>query len=618
MSQSYHINAVCGFEDGISTIAEDLNIKIDCDGIPLKITKGDSIAVKTDGNAAEIVYDGEYPSSIFRALKLLAANKERRFEITEKRRFDRLGVMLDCSRNAVLNVRTVKTLVKLFATLGYSYIELYTEDTLEVKGEPYYGYMRGRYTASEIKEIDAYCKKFGMELVPCIQTLAHLPAVKRWSRFRPIMDQEDVLLVGDEKTYEFLDRLFASLAENFTSRNVNIGMDEAFSLGRGRYLDKHGAVNRFDIMFEHLERVTAIADKHGFTCAMWADMFFRLAFGGAYSVESGELPREILGKIPKKLRLIYWEYSINEKKNHVKMIENHRALGNEICFAGGSNKWFGFSPQNAYSLISAENALDACIECGMKDVMITSWGDDGAEASAVSVLPSYVYYGERAWGNDLSKTEFADKFEMLCGIKLSDFLLLDSSNSLKGCSDDVFSTCGRNFLYNDYLFGLFDKSVDEEEVSVYKEHAAALEEACTAAGKYAYVFETIRALCDVLAYKADSGVRIRSAYRANDKKELKRIADEVLPAVSEKLETFYYAVRTQWLTENKICGLEITDIRLGGLIRRTLSVREILNDYISGKIDAIPELEQDVIDEFGPGKRLLHMGWKENVTANLI
>ncbi len=38
----------------------------------------------------------------------------------------------------------------------------YTEDTYEVDGEPFFGYMRGRYTKAEMKEIDAFAEELGV------------------------------------------------------------------------------------------------------------------------------------------------------------------------------------------------------------------------------------------------------------------------------------------------------------------------------------------------------------------------------------------------------------------------------------------------------------------------
>ena len=57
-----------------------------------------------------------------------------------------LAVMIDCSRNGVMKPEKVKEFALLIKNMGYNALMLYTEDTYEVENEPYFGYMRGRYT----------------------------------------------------------------------------------------------------------------------------------------------------------------------------------------------------------------------------------------------------------------------------------------------------------------------------------------------------------------------------------------------------------------------------------------------------------------------------------------
>lgn len=52
---------------------------------------------------------------------------------TEKCLFDTLGVMIDCSRNGVLLVERVEELLRFLALMGCNMIQLYTEDTYEVR-----------------------------------------------------------------------------------------------------------------------------------------------------------------------------------------------------------------------------------------------------------------------------------------------------------------------------------------------------------------------------------------------------------------------------------------------------------------------------------------------------
>ena len=83
-----------------------------------------------------------------------------------KNKFESMGLMVDCSRNAVLNVESIKKLIDLMNIMGYDSLQLYTEDTYEVEGEPYFGYKRGKYSINEIQEIDEYAKSKNVKLIP--------------------------------------------------------------------------------------------------------------------------------------------------------------------------------------------------------------------------------------------------------------------------------------------------------------------------------------------------------------------------------------------------------------------------------------------------------------------
>ena len=134
--------------------------------------------------------------------------------------------MLDMSGNAVMKAEKVKEYALYLKKLGYNMIQLYTEDTYEVDGEPFFGYMRGGYSKDDLKEIDAYCNSIGIEVIPCIQTLAHLSRIFRWDGYADINDADDMLLIDDERTYALIENMFATLAQCFSSRTVNIGLDE--------------------------------------------------------------------------------------------------------------------------------------------------------------------------------------------------------------------------------------------------------------------------------------------------------------------------------------------------------------------------------------------------------
>ena len=111
----------------------------------------------------------------------------------------RIGVMLDCSRNAVMKPSSVKNYMDILSKMGYNMLMLYTEDTYEVEGEPFFGYLRGRYSENELKDIADYGEQVGIEVIPCIQTLAHLNQIFRWSCYKSINDTEDILLADCDR-----------------------------------------------------------------------------------------------------------------------------------------------------------------------------------------------------------------------------------------------------------------------------------------------------------------------------------------------------------------------------------------------------------------------------------
>ena len=120
--------------------------------------------------------------------------------------------------------------------------------------------MRGRFSQEELKEIDDYAYDLGIEVIPCVQTLAHLATALRWPGFG-FQDTGDILLVGDERTYKFIDAILGVCAKCFRSRRINVGMDEAHMLARGAYLDKNGYRPPSEVMLEHLDRVVNSAPK---------------------------------------------------------------------------------------------------------------------------------------------------------------------------------------------------------------------------------------------------------------------------------------------------------------------------------------------------------------------
>ncbi len=527
--------------------------------------------------------------------------------------FKHLGLMFDCSRNAVLNVETVKKYIDLSKKLKFNTLMLYTEDTYEVNNQPYFGYLRGRYSKRELKEIDAYAIKNGIELIPCIQTLAHLNSIVRWKEYQDYTDIDDILLAGDEHTYKLIEDIFATLEECFTSRKVNIGMDEAHLVGLGKYLDKHGYQDRFDILLNHLKKVDEIAQKHGFEPLMWSDMFFRLANSGNYYAENITFDKKVIDMVPKDVGLIYWEYSATDSKHYDNMFKAHKQFNNETWFAGGLWCWNGFAPRNNFTIETLKACMPSVAENGIENVIFTLWGDDGKECSNLAVLPSMYYASCLARGIE-DENEIKKGYLREFGIEFDDFLLLDLPNTI----DNQLNNSNREkfMFYNDCFCGIFDCILKDDFTPKFNECAEKLAKFCDNK-EYGYLFRHYKALCEFLQIKYTIGKRTRNAYRKNDLKTLESLAKREYTEMPLKLEEFYKTFKELWFFENKPFGFDVQEIRIGGLEKRIESCRQRLLDYCSGKISKIEELEEDILPEFSDEYSYFNK-WVRNVTVNVI
>ena len=508
--------------------------------------------------------------------------------------YKHFGAMIDCSRNAVLKVSAVKNLIDALQKMGYNTLELYTEDTFEVEDEPYFGYLRGRYSSKEIKEMDSYAAAHGIELIPCIQTLAHFTNPVKLPRFAEITDVNDILLIDEPKTYEFIERMFASLAKNFTSRNVHIGMDEAHMVGLGKYLDMHGYCNRFEILNCHLERVNAIAKKYGFTAHMWSDMFFRLAAKGEYYTHGVSVPQEVREKVPQNVALVYWDYYHTKKEDYDSMIASHKEFGRELWFAGGAWTWTGFAPSARFTRVSMKPAMQSVRNNGIENVLVTMWGDNGGECPPFSQLQN-LYAIRRYADGEYDEGKIAEEFKKLFGVRAADFDLLELPDIVPDITDEkVFGNPSKMFLYSDPFLGIFDKALERHSVIPYSEYAKKISAAKECAGEYAYLFDTMEKLCELMEVKAYLGLRTRAAYRAGNKEELRSVCADYTAAI-ERLAVFTEAFTKQWYMLNKPFGFEVHCARLGGVRMRLEHCKERLQAYICGKIDCIEELQEDIL-----------------------
>lgn len=574
----------------IREVLAQLNIP---ENMKISFAEGSCLQVEKQGNAAKITYGRRV--ELFRGLGLLAEHAgEETYSTTQPARFKMDGMMLDCSRNGVMKLDVVKKFIRYMAIMGLDTLMLYTEDTYEIPEYPYFGYMRGRYSCDELQAMDEYAYNYGIELIPCIQTLAHLEGALRWQCFDEVKDCNNILLCGEEKTYTLIEAMIRTCRNCFRTKRIHIGMDEAHMMGLGKYLDRNGFEKREVIFCRHLDRVNAICAKYDFNPMIWSDMFFRLGFNGEYYPPMGsQIDPSVIDLVPSNVELVYWDYYHESKDVYDHYLDMHHKFHNKTLFAGGAWRWLGHGPALGKSLYQTRFALQSCLEKGVDEVFVTAWGDNGNEASFMCILPVMQQYAEFCYQGDVSNEVLAQRMKVCTGESFEDMLLLDKANIVY---ENHWMGSGANptkyLLYMDILGGLAERHTTEKYPENFRIAAELIADAGKRSPGYGYMYDTLAKLCRVLEIKSRVGVVAQTAYKSGDKETLKNIADKILPELLERMITFRDSTYTQWMAECKPSGYEVLDHRLGGYEARIKTAIRRINLYLAGELDRLEELEE--------------------------
>lgn len=584
--------------DGLNELEHDYGFEMKKGGIKLSAAQkdGSDIHVRCEGGKALIEYDKKI--HFFRGFGLLLQGLRAgcgQIELREMPQFDTTGVMFDGAQaNAAMNIRSIREFLRRMAVMGLNMLMLYCEDGFEVPEEPYFSYMRPHYAEAELRECDRYAAVFGIEMIPCIQTLAHLPDALRWKVYEDIREDDETLLVGNERTYEFIEHLISAACRPFRSRRIHIGMDEAWKLGRGKYFDEHGCVHPSEIMKKHLERLMQITRRLGLQPMIWSDMFFRsFSKSGQYYDRDADIPKDAGKLVPDGVSLVYWDYYHTDENDYRDMIDRHRIFGEPI-FAGGIWSWLGFAPNWGRTLQTANPAMEACKKNNIREVFATVWGDCGTESNVFVNLLGLSLFAEHSYAEHLDEEKFHRRFEFCTGGNFDDFYALrlfdEVPSTVKGNCDE--KNPSKYLLWQDLLTGLFDENIKGLELNAHYAGLARLfDEAAERNSGYVNLFRFYAQLARTLSIKAELGIKITQTYRSGDLKGLSAIAADELPRLLQEVEKLRALHRKNWFAENHALGWDVLDMRYGSLLIRIRSAGEEIGEYLSGILPRLEELE---------------------------
>lgn len=288
--------------------------------------------------------------------------------ISDKPDFERRGYMLDISRGRKPKVETLKEFIEYLAEMKYNEFQIYIEDfSFKYAAYPQVNEDFDCLTPEDIKDIEAFCAERFIDLVPNQNCFGHMnhwlgrEEYKHMGLFDDETPNSGTLNPVHPETFDFVDGLFESLLPHFKSEYVNVGMDEAFGLGKFQskeFCDKYGK----DTMFmDYLNKVSEhVNKKYGKKVMFWADMITN--YPNAHT------------RIPKNATALEWGYELIQSQTMAEHCWAFQQKGVDFYVCPSTNTHLSYTGRNDVTTFNLRTAGEVGRTYGARGYLITDWG----------------------------------------------------------------------------------------------------------------------------------------------------------------------------------------------------------------------------------------------------
>ena len=363
--------------------------------------------------------------------------------IEDAPKFPNRGVFLDVSRGKMPTIEYLKHLISFMSDLKYNLLQLYCEDKLELKTDPKIGILTGVYTEAEIRELDQWCIAHFIELQPCIQTYSHLHGILTLPEYEDLCENNNLfsMAAGKEEVYKLFEREFEQVLPWFTSKTLNINMDEAYDLGTGYTEAEVAKEGKGMVYLRHIRNIYLLAKKNGIEkVIIWGDIALRY--------------KTMLSMLAKDITVADWNY------NPLKVFPSLDTLGqSNVNFwsSGGVSTWNSLFPRVYNTYINLNYYSIESFRKGAKGFLVTDWGDYGHSQPLGLSLYGYMigahqsYHASRTTPTELEANIFPLIFH---DIRVQEaFRFLMDSNLAPNLKTD-FKTMSIYYFFDDLFDGL--------------------------------------------------------------------------------------------------------------------------------------------------------------------
>lgn len=396
------------------------------------------------------------------------------------------GFYHDVTRGRIPTMDYLKKLVDRMAFYKLNQLQLYMEHTFLFRGFSEVWRDDTPLTAEDILELDAYCRKRHIELVPSIACFGHLYKVLRTKTYgelceMPGMEKEPfgfvdrmrhhTLDVSNPESIQLVKALIDEFMPLFTSQYFNICADETFDLGKGKSAALAEEKGTQRLYLDFVKELCEYVVSKGKTPMFWGDIIC-------------EFP-EAVQELPKETICLNWGYDADWPEDSTRKLSE---AGARLYNCPGVSGWDQLVNQIRVSYENISRMCQYASNYHAEGLLNTDWGDCGHINHPDFSLPGMIYGAAFSWNleipefedinRQISRVAYGDEAETLASVlaQISESWKFTWRNMVDFLEQDGLKLAQMgNPTDRKALLDELEKLVKIEEPAVYQQAAQELE-----------------------------------------------------------------------------------------------------------------------------------------------
>ena len=334
------------------------------------------------------------------------------------------GFYHDVTRGRIPTMDYLKKLLDRMAFYKLNQLQLYMEHTFLFRGFSEVWRDDTPLTAEDILELDAYCRKRHVELIPSIACFGHLYKVLRTKTYGALCEMSGMetepfgfvdrmrhhtLDVSNPESMRLVKTLIDEFMPLFTTQYFNICADETFDLGKGKSAALAEEKGTQRLYLDFVKELCEYVVSKGKTPMFWGDIICE--FPGAVQ----ELPKETI--------CLNWGYDTDWPEDATRKLSE---AGARLYNCPGVSGWDQLVNQIRVSYENISRMCRYAHTYKAEGLLNTDWGDCGHINHPDFSLPGMICGAAFSWNLDIpefedinrqiSRVAYGDETEMLVSL----------------------------------------------------------------------------------------------------------------------------------------------------------------------------------------------------------